>query len=194
MHDIEPHFRWRLEYTAEEDSRSPFFEREYSEFEYSNKIYNHYIHPQWDEFGSQTLYTKILFVDYDEHFAILEMIGEWNDAIYNDVMYFKRNLINALIDEEIYKFVILCDNVLNFHSSDDSYYEEWYDDIKEEGGWICFVNTFKHVEDEMKSSQLQFYVNFGEVYSDIHWRPQLPHILFQAIEGLVNGSVKRLRF
>jgi len=194
MHDIEPYFRWRGDYTADEDPKSPFYGRLYSEFEYSNKIYNHYIHPQWDEFGSLTLYTKILFVDYDEQFAIFEMIGEWNDAIYNDIMYFKRNLINELIDESIFKFIIICDNVLNFHASDDSYYEEWYEDIKEDNGWICFINTFKHVEDEMKSAMLQFFINFGENYNDINWRIYTPNNLFLMIENYVHSGVKRLRY
>lgn len=194
MHDIEPYFRWRGDYIADEDPKSPFYGRLYSEFEYSNKIYNHYIHPQWDEFGSLTLYTKILFVDYDEQFAIFEMIGEWNDAIYNDIMYFKRNLINELIDESIFKFIIICDNVLNFHASDDSYYEEWYEDIKEDNGWICFINTFKHVEDEMKSAMLQYFINFGENYNDINWRIFTPNNLFLMIENYVHTGVKRLRY
>lgn len=194
MHDIEPYFRWRGDYIADEDPKSPFYGRLYSEFEYSNKIYNHYIHPQWDEFGSLTLYTKILFVDYDEQFAIFEMIGEWNDAIYNDIMYFKRNLINELIDESIFKYIIICDNVLNFHASDDSYYEEWYEDIKEENGWICFINTFKHVEDEMKSAMLQYFINFGENYNDINWRIFTPNNLFLMIENYVHTGVKRLRY
>lgn len=31
---------------------------------------------------------------------------------------------------------------MNFYGLDDSYYEEWYDDIKEEDGWICCLNIF----------------------------------------------------
>jgi len=65
MHDIEPHYNWRDHYIASEDHRSPFFQRVYNEFQFSQKVYNYYIHPQWDNFGSQTLYLKILFVDYE---------------------------------------------------------------------------------------------------------------------------------
>ena len=81
MHDIEPYYHWRHLYTAEADPRSIFFGRTYSEFEFSQTVYNYYIHPQWDEFGSKTLYLKILYADYDSKFAIIELIGEWNDAI-----------------------------------------------------------------------------------------------------------------
>ena len=88
MQDIEPFFNWRELYIASEDERSPFYEREYSEFVYTNTIYNFYIHPQWDEFGSNTLYMKVLFADYEQHFAVIEFIGEWNDCLHNDIMFF----------------------------------------------------------------------------------------------------------
>ncbi len=76
MHDLEPFYGWRDYYVASEDPKSPFFEREYSEFEFSQKIYNHYIHPQWDNIDSQTLFLKILYAEYEEGYAIIELIGE----------------------------------------------------------------------------------------------------------------------
>ena len=78
MHDLEPHFRWRDQYIAAADKRSPFYGRTYNEFQYGLQLYNFYLHPQWDEFGSNTLYAKILFVDYDEGYALIELMGEWN--------------------------------------------------------------------------------------------------------------------
>ena len=72
MHDIEPYYNWRHLYIASEDENSPFYGREYSEIEFTNQIYNFVIHPQWDDFGSETLYMKILFVDYDEKYCFIE--------------------------------------------------------------------------------------------------------------------------
>ena len=92
MQDIEPFFRWRDQYITSEDMRSPFYGTQNSEFQYTNAIYNYYIHPQWDFFGSPTLYMKLLFVEYEEGYAILEFIGEWNDCISNDIMYLKRDV------------------------------------------------------------------------------------------------------
>ena len=92
MHNIEPYFNWRDEYVSEEDDRSPFYGREYNEFQYTTKIYNYFIHPQWDDFGSPTLYTKILHADYDQGFAILEFIGEWNDCIHKRHHVFKKEI------------------------------------------------------------------------------------------------------
>lgn len=192
MHDIEPHFQWRDEYTSEEDARSPFFGRQYDEFQFSQKVYNYYIHPQWDAFGSSTLYLKIIFVDYIEQYAILELIGEWNDCLHNDIMFLKREVIDALIQEEIYKFILVCENVLNFHGDDDSYYEEWFEDINDEEGWVCLLNTLPHVEEEMQNTRLQSYVHFGGPFNDVNWRPQKPKTVYEAIEGLLQMTTKRL--
>ena len=133
MHDIEPYYNWRHLYTAEEDSKSPFFGRTYSEFEFTQTVYNYYIHPQWDDIGSQTLYLKVLYADYEIGFAIIELIGEWNDAIENDIMTLKRELIDKMLFQGISKFIMIGENVLNFHSSDECYYEEWYEDVQEKG-------------------------------------------------------------
>lgn len=192
MHDLAPYHRWRDFYTAEEDEFSPFHGCEYSEFEYTKKVYNYYIHPQWDDFGSNTLYLKVLFVDYEEGYAIIEFIGEWNDTIYNDIMFLKRNVIDPMIKKDIFRYILICENVLNFHGSDDSYYEEWWDDIKEDNGWISFLNTHRHVAEEMGRTGLQFYANFGPEYNDINWRTQKPERVAEAIQVLVDGRIRRV--
>ena len=128
MQDIEPFYNWRHIYTSEEDERSPFFGRTYSEFEFSQTVYNYYIHPQWDDFGSRTLYLKTLLADYDEKYAVIELIGEWNDAIENDIMELKREVLEKFMYEGITKFILIAENVLNFHSSNSDYYEELYDE------------------------------------------------------------------
>lgn len=192
MHDIEPYYRWRDYYTAEDDEHSPFYAKVYSELHYVDKIYNYYIHPQWDHFGSPTLYMKILFVDYDDGYAIFEFLGEWNDCITNDIMFLKREVVDCFTKEGITKFILLCDNVLNFHGSDDSYYEEWWDDIKEEGGWVCIINAFDHVTTEMKRSRLQYYINFGLQFNDVEWHNKLPEILYQDISSRLEQGVKFL--
>ena len=78
MHEIEPYYKWRDDYIAAEDEFSPFYATQYSEFEFDKQIYNYLLHPQWDSFGSNTLYMKVLFVDYERSYCIIEFIGEWN--------------------------------------------------------------------------------------------------------------------
>lgn len=183
MHDIEPHFNWLHLYSACEDSRSPFFEREYSEFVFEHSVYNYLIHPQWDDFGSQTLYLKILFVDYEDRFAIIEMLGEWNDALYNDIMVLKREVIEMLEDEGINKFILIGENVLNFHASDDSYYEEWFQEVEE--GWIAMVNFRDHVIEEFRRAHIDYYLNFGGELDHVTWRKLAPRQLFSMVESII---------
>ncbi|MEM1219697.1 MAG: hypothetical protein AAGH79_12340 [Bacteroidota bacterium] len=192
MHDIEPHYQWRDKYIASEDSRSPFYQRQYNEFQFTQKIYNYYIHPQWDAFGSPTLYSKILFTDYDEGYTIIELLGEWNDALQNDIMFLKRNIIDQLAGHRVNKFLIICDNVLNFHGSDDCYYEEWYEDVRDEDGWICFANLLDHVEDEMRITNIHHFINLGGLFNQLSWRTQKPQNLFLAINMAVEEGETRL--
>lgn len=178
MQDIEPFYNWRHMYTAEEDQQSPFFGRTYSEFEYSQTLYNFYIHPQWDDFGSRTLYSKILFADYDQHFAIIELLGEWNDAIENDIMTLRRDLTDLLYKQGIYYFIIVAENVLNFHSSDDSYYEEWREQLEDERGWVAIVNMPEQSKYDFKKARL---TNYVELIDLDQWRTLKPEIIFQAV-------------
>jgi hypothetical protein len=187
MHDIEPFFKWRGSYIASEDYLSPFFGKTYSEFHFTNKVYNYFIHPQWDEFGSATLYLKVLFADYHKGYTIIELIGEWNDCLHNDVMFLKREIIDDMREKGINKFILICENVLNFHGSDDCYYEEWYEDVKDDDGWICFLNTLDHVTEEMNSTCIQHYVHLGEEFNELDWRVLKPNLLFKMIEKKING-------
>lgn len=180
MHDIEPYYNWRHLYTAEEDELSPFYGREYSEFEFSNTVYNYYIHPQWDEFGSRTLYLKVLYADYDLNFVIIEMLGEWNDAVENDIMQLKRSIIDPMLAKGIDKFILITENVLNFHSSDSEYYEEWYEDIKDDGGWIVSINMPEATKYDFHVSHIDRYIR--QLESD-NWRTFNPQHFFQLIDN-----------
>ena len=192
MHDIEPHFQWRDRYRAEDDSASPFYGRRYSEFSYSNKVYNYLLHPQWDEFGSETLYLKILFADYEDRYAIIELIGEWNDALHNDSMHLKREVIDRLEGEGINQFVMIMEGVLNFHADADDYYQEWYDEVTESGGWIAMINVHDHVMDEMSAAGLDNYLHYGSLLNNLTWRPQKARRVHEAIEGLLQTERRRV--
>ena len=187
MQDIEPFYNWRHLYIASEDERSPFYEREYSEFEYTNAIYNYLIHPQWDDIDSPTLYLKILFVDYDAGYAIIELIGEWNDCINNDIMLLKRDIIEQLMLNGIKKFILIGENVLNYPASDDEYYQEWFEEV--EDGWIAFINFRKHVLDEFQRANIDYYIISGGQLNDIAWRTATPLQLFEKVELFVQKRI-----
>jgi hypothetical protein len=187
MHTIEPFYLWRSLYIASEDEHSPFYGRVYNEYECVNTIYNYYIHPQWDDIGSPTLYIKILYSDYKRHFCVIELMGEWNDALHNDIMFLKRNIIEYLGFSGINKYILIGENVLNYHSSDDSYYQEWSEDTEE--GWIAALCFRDHVIRDFIDAHIDYYIAFADKLDHINWRSYNPVQLFEKVESLL---VKRL--
>lgn len=185
MHDIEPYYKWRDYYIASEDEKSPFYGRQYSEFKFSQKVYNYFIHPQWDNIGSPSLYIKLIFVHYKKSYAIIELIGEWNDCIHNDIMFLKREVADRLGKNDIHKFILLCDNVLNYHADDDCYYEEWYEDVRDSNGWVCLINAREHVVKEMNKIRLKDYIYYGKKWNDLLWQTLSPKDLFTLVEDKI---------
>ncbi|MGV3639554.1 MAG: hypothetical protein ACO1NZ_03480 [Adhaeribacter sp.] len=183
MHTIEPFYNWIEQYSAAEDPRSPLYGAENNLMAYTHNIYGYYIHPQWDDIDSETLFLKILFADYDLGYCIIEFIGEWNDTLHNDIMQLKRNIIDPLLQEGINQFILIGENVFNFHGSDDSYYEEWFEDVEE--GWITAICFPDFVLNEMKNYNLDYYINFGGSLENINWRTLEPQVLYQRIDSLI---------
>ena len=185
MHNIEPYYNWLKYYDSSFDQRSPFYGKEYNYDLFKDTIYGYYIHPAWDSFGSETLYLKVLYVNYNLGFVIIEFIGEWNDTLNNDIMLLKRNFLEVLMKEGIFKFVLIGENLLNFHGSDDSYYEEWFDDVEDENGWIAAINLPDFIMSEQTKFHLDHYVNMGGTPQIDHWRTLHPQKLFELVSGLI---------
>lgn len=185
MHQIEPYYNWLKYYDSSEDEDSPFFGKEYNYDIYSDNIYGYYIDPGWDFFGSETLYLKVLYCNYEEGYVIIELLGEWNDALNNDIMHLKRNIVEHFLMSGINKFILIGENILNFHGSDDSYYEEWFDEV--EDGWIVAMNFRDFVEQEMAVYSIDQYINFGGHLQVVAWRTLTPMAVF----GLVNALMSR---
>lgn len=184
MQDIEPYFNWRQFYVTEEDEHSPYFQKVYSEFEYVDTIYNHYIHPQWDSIESESMFVKILYADYEDGYAFIELIGEWNDAIHNDIELLKGNLLEILIDAGINKIILIGENVLNFHFEDDCYYEELQEEL--EDGYIIGLNFMEHVVREFADNQLTRFIEMDESFYMEDWRTFTPSALFKSIENSIS--------
>jgi hypothetical protein len=190
VHTITPYERWNQYYNSSYDEKSPFAEKEYNYDLYTENIYGYYIDPAWDFMGSETLYIKIIFADYDLGFAVIEMIGEWNDAITNDIMQFKRNIVEHMMAYGLNKFALIGENVMNFHGSDDCYYEEWFEDVEDArtgkgSGWIAAINFREHVMDEMKLFNIDNYINMSGSLQIEKWRTLPPTRFFELVDGLI---------
>lgn len=187
MQDLEPFYRWRDIYVANEDPKSPLFRQENESNFASEAIYNYYIHPLWDSMGSKTLFLKILYTDYKKHFAIIELMGEWNDAIENDIMFLKREIIDPMMDTGISRFILIAENVLNFHNSEADYYEEWFENVTDCNGWIVCLNMPEATQYDFRQLKLHYFI---ELRNMPDWRKYTPDGLFSGVEAEMK---KRLR-
>jgi len=120
------------------------------------------------------------------------MIGEWNDAVHNDAMHLKREFIDQLIGNGIRHFIIIMEGVLNFHGDETDYYEEWLEEISDDGGWVALLNCHDHVADELTQTRLDNYLAFGETLNGLTWRPQKPERIYEAIEGVLETGIRRI--
>lgn len=188
MHEIEPFYRWLDYYDPANDELSPFFGKQYNFDQYSDTIYGYYIDPSWDFMGSETLYLKVLYADYDEGYVIIEFIGEWNDAINNDIMHLKRNVIDVMIRQGISKFLLIGESVFNFHGSDDEYYEEWFDEVEESDGvgWIAAINFPEFVQAELGQYNIDSYINMGGNLDISNWRTMSAPQLYNKVNQLIS--------
>ena len=178
MHNLEPFYGWRDFYRAEDDDKSPFYEKEYNEFEFSEVIYNHYIHPQWDSIESDTLFAKIIYVNYDSGMAMVELIGEWNDAISNDIELLIANLLDFLINEGVNKIILLGTYVLNYHAGENDYYLDLLDKL--EGGWLKYLEFSEPVLNEMRANGVLDYLSPVNLQS-INWRIKQPEAILNEV-------------
>jgi hypothetical protein len=180
MHEIEPYSGWKKYYQSNKDLRSPFFGRQYSEI-YEQDIYGYFIDPNWDEINSETLFCKVQFVDYANSYCIIEMFGEWNDALNNDIMNFKSKVVDRFLRDGINKFILICENIFQYHAGSREYYEEWFEEL--ENGWVAMVNLPEFLYQEYKRNRIDYYLNYGESFEILNWRTLKPEMLFKNVES-----------
>jgi hypothetical protein len=183
MQDIEPFYNWLKYYDSSQDERSPFYGKEYNYDLYQNTIYGFFIDPGWDSVESETLYLKILYADYEEGFVIIELLGEWNDTLHNDIMSLKRNCIDLLLAEGIHHFILIGENLMNFHGSDDAYYEEWSAEAEE--GWIAAVSFPDFIRTEFRKYRIDQFIHMDGTLQIDAWRTLHPVRFYELVRTLI---------
>lgn len=182
MHNIEPFYGWLKHYDPEADHRSPFYGVVHNAFFFDRQVHEYLAHPLWESIGSEGLLVKLLYVDYDRGFAVLEMFGVWNDLLENDFKLFIENCLSRMIQEGISRFVLVMENVLNIYLEADDYYQE-ITEMLGEGGWICLLRTREHVLRELSAYGIDAYFYWAEGLDELRWRKLKPWQLLTLIEG-----------
>jgi hypothetical protein len=94
-------------------------------------------------------------------------------------MNLKREVIDKLFESGITKFIIIAENVLNFHSGDKDYYEEWFDEVMDAGGWIAIINMPEQTQHDFRKAKLNRFIQLIELEN---WRTYKPFHLFKLID------------
>ena len=84
-------------------------------------------------------------------------------------------------------FIFIAENVLNFHSSDDSYYEEWREQLEDDNGWVVILNMPEQSKYDFKRARLTHYVELVEMEQ---WRTLKPELIYQTIQQFINMRLK----
>ena len=104
-------------------------------------------------------------------------------------MHLKRNVIEPMLNAGIHKFILIGENVMNFHGSDDCYYEEWFEQTEEQNGWIAAVNFRNHVMEEWRNYNVDSFINFGGTLQLNKWRVLEPAAFFEAVRRLIERRI-----
>ncbi|MEM6631489.1 MAG: hypothetical protein AAF694_17540 [Bacteroidota bacterium] len=181
LHHIEPFYGWLNRYNHEADPRSPFHKVEHNLFYFDRSINRIPAHPLWDEIGSESLLVKILYADYSEGFAIIELFGEWNDLFENDFKLLAENCLTYLIDHGITRFILVCENVFHIYPDSDDYYQALQEELGFEG-WMCTLRPRDEVWSEMLQYGIDSYFYRSPLLDEVPWRKIPPLQLYRMVE------------
>jgi ribosomal protein L30E len=95
-------------------------------------------------------------------------------------MLLKRDIGDELMKQGLTKFIFIAENVLNFHSSDNEYYKEWAEELREETGWIIVLNMPPATQQDFIRKKLQYYMELMDLPE---WRSYKPYHLFKKIDA-----------
>ena len=103
--------------------------------------------------------------------AVLGLLAAWS------VMHLR------LEAEGIAKFILITENVLNFHSGDKDYYIEWFEEATDENGWIVALNMPEATQQDFKKRKLNYFIELMQLGN---WRAYKPEDLFTKINDEIS--------
>lgn len=188
---LEPFDGWLLLYSHDRDPYSPFHEVEHSLFEYNRHIYTFEAHPLWDTIESESLLVKILYAQYDDGYAILELLGEWNDLHDNDFRLLWENCLHPLVVSGISRFILICENVFHIYPDADDYYQQATEALEDDEGWICLLRARPHVLQEMEAYGIGQYLFYSPHLEALRWRKLKPWEVYTQVRDQLEGRLLR---
>ena len=103
----------------------------------------------------------------------------WNPE-EKEIVELKREVLEKFMEEGIYKFILIVENVLNFHSDGKDYYEELHEEVTDENGWVVCLNMPEQTQYDFKQAHLNQFIELMELDN---WRIYRPFHLFKKIDA-----------
>ena len=180
--DIEPYYGWLGYYDPELDTRNPFGLRDAeAPDDAARYLYTFEANPRWESIGSESLLAKVLYANYDEHFAVIELMGEWNDLFENDWRLLTENCLDWMLEQGITQFILLCENVFHIYLDSDDYYEAFAE--RNADVWVCLLRAREEVLAELERYRLSGYFYWNSQFDDLRWRKMKPWELFAQVKS-----------
>ena len=79
------------------------------------------------------------------------------------------------------------ENVLNFHSSGSDYYEELFEELSDQNGWVVCLNMPPQTQYDFIKAHLNRYIELMELDN---WRTYKPFHLFRKIDSELSARIK----
>ena len=70
--------------------------------------------------------------------------------------------------------------MLNYHSDGKDYYEELFEEVTDENGWVVCLNMPEQTQYDFKKAHLNRYIELMEL---LNWRTYKPFHLFKKIDN-----------
>jgi len=96
-------------------------------------------------------------------------------------------VLDKFMEEGIFKFILVAENVLNFHSDGKEYYEELSEDVTEKNGWVVCLNMPEQTQYDFNRAHLERFVELMELDN---WRTYKPYHLFKKIDNELSLRLK----
>jgi len=98
-------------------------------------------------------------------------------------------VVEDLIGNDIKYFILIGENVFEYHSDTGDYYEEWFDNLDGDG-WIIGLNFREHVIREFTEANIDYYLAFGGNFDELAWRTLMPDHLFDKVEKMISKRLE----
>jgi hypothetical protein len=92
--------------------------------------------------------------------------------------------VDEMIPLGIDKYILIGENILNFHADITDYYEEWLEEVP--NGWMAFLNLREHVVQELSAYGIDQYFILGGDLDHLEWRIKKPDLLYAKLLAVVS--------